>query len=250
MTTQGASAGWYPDPWVPEGKRWWDGSNWTSHVQPPSPPPRNPPVPPRQQHERSTSRGMGRGCLGRILWGAVGAFAVAIAGLVIAVMRDQDVKSINPKTGVVEFYSTGAAGGASDSSTVSKIEASQSELSSRLDALEQQAGAGTGTTTGEPGAIGDDNFTGRWRGSNGAIYSFQQVDGEVICQEISPISDDLVTAVGSGTVSGSTAVIEYEAFDGSLGVATLTVQGDGSISGTFTNETYGISTPAQMQRIS
>ena len=25
--------GWYPDPWGGEGLRWWDGSNWSEHVQ-------------------------------------------------------------------------------------------------------------------------------------------------------------------------------------------------------------------------
>ncbi len=25
--------GWYPDPWGGQGLRWWDGSNWTEHVQ-------------------------------------------------------------------------------------------------------------------------------------------------------------------------------------------------------------------------
>jgi Protein of unknown function (DUF2510) len=25
--------GWYPDPWGETGLRWWDGTNWTEHVQ-------------------------------------------------------------------------------------------------------------------------------------------------------------------------------------------------------------------------
>ncbi len=25
--------GWYPDPWGGVGYRWWDGKNWTEHVQ-------------------------------------------------------------------------------------------------------------------------------------------------------------------------------------------------------------------------
>ena len=33
----GASPGWYPDPDSPAGQRWWDGSQWTSHVQVPAP---------------------------------------------------------------------------------------------------------------------------------------------------------------------------------------------------------------------
>lgn len=35
-------AGWYPDPWIAEGMRYWDGSSWTSQVamkvKPPKPP--------------------------------------------------------------------------------------------------------------------------------------------------------------------------------------------------------------------
>lgn len=44
--------GWYPDPEVPNQRRWWDGSAWTDHrapleAQPPSPlPPAAPPTPP------------------------------------------------------------------------------------------------------------------------------------------------------------------------------------------------------------
>ena len=35
-------AGWYPDPWVPGGRRWWDGDQWTSHLAPGAVPPRRP----------------------------------------------------------------------------------------------------------------------------------------------------------------------------------------------------------------
>ncbi len=37
-------AGWYADPTVPGAQRYWDGSQWTEHVQPP-PPPRSPAKP-------------------------------------------------------------------------------------------------------------------------------------------------------------------------------------------------------------
>lgn len=49
MTTQSVPAGWYPDPSAPDMKRWWDGTTWTTHVQPAAPaapPPPTPPPPP------------------------------------------------------------------------------------------------------------------------------------------------------------------------------------------------------------
>ncbi|MEI2643710.1 MAG: DUF2510 domain-containing protein [Candidatus Nanopelagicales bacterium] len=26
--------GWYPDPWIPQMKRWWDGHGWTHETLP------------------------------------------------------------------------------------------------------------------------------------------------------------------------------------------------------------------------
>ena len=40
----GTSPGWYPDPNAPGGQRWWDGSQWTSHVQAPAGPATTPPA--------------------------------------------------------------------------------------------------------------------------------------------------------------------------------------------------------------
>lgn len=45
----GPPPGWYPDPWVPAGLRWWDGRDWTPHAAPMAPP--GPPFDP----ERSRS---------------------------------------------------------------------------------------------------------------------------------------------------------------------------------------------------
>ncbi|MDQ6797059.1 MAG: DUF4328 domain-containing protein [Actinomycetota bacterium] len=38
MSGGGAPAGWYPDPWQPSQRRWWDGTAWTGYVAPPTAP--------------------------------------------------------------------------------------------------------------------------------------------------------------------------------------------------------------------
>jgi uncharacterized protein len=47
---QGAAPGWYPDPGVPGGQRWWDGTRWTDHA---SPPPQAPVVSPQAAVQQS-----------------------------------------------------------------------------------------------------------------------------------------------------------------------------------------------------
>ena len=37
--------GWYPDPWRPGQRRWWDGKGWTDHTWDPSAPPAAAPAP-------------------------------------------------------------------------------------------------------------------------------------------------------------------------------------------------------------
>src|SRR5262249_60721511 len=39
--------GWYPDPWQPARRRWWDGTSWGDHTWDP-----NQPTQPAQQPER------------------------------------------------------------------------------------------------------------------------------------------------------------------------------------------------------
>src|SRR2546423_756178 len=38
--------GWYPDPWRPGQRRWWDGQGWTDHTWDPSAPPATAPYAP------------------------------------------------------------------------------------------------------------------------------------------------------------------------------------------------------------
>ncbi|WP_407107883.1 DUF2510 domain-containing protein [Rhodococcus aetherivorans] len=50
LRPQTTPAGWYPDPGNPAVIRWFDGGQWTGHVQPASPS-RSPAVPPTQPTE-------------------------------------------------------------------------------------------------------------------------------------------------------------------------------------------------------
>lgn len=54
-------AGWYPDPAVPGGHRWWDGARWTPHAHPPAPAATSP-VPAQQPvYRASTASGRAPG---------------------------------------------------------------------------------------------------------------------------------------------------------------------------------------------
>ena len=64
--------GWYPDPAGGPGKRWWDGTGWTSRVQAAT-------VSGRRTPQLSTRRQVGR----RRRWLLLGALAVVLVGLIV-----------------------------------------------------------------------------------------------------------------------------------------------------------------------
>ena len=78
-------AGWYTDPHVPGGQRYWDGSDWTEHVASPAPPPMQSaqPVaagygPPQEKEQEAT---------GTIIAGYVFAVIFPIVGFVIGLTQ-------------------------------------------------------------------------------------------------------------------------------------------------------------------
>ncbi|MEM7326319.1 MAG: hypothetical protein AAF531_24755 [Actinomycetota bacterium] len=192
-----------------------------------------PPPPQAQTPQRSSP-----GCLGGVKWGALGAFLLAAVALAYGIGRGQDVRSVDPTSGRIEFYSTGGE----DGTDIAQIEARQGELSNRLETLEQQAR--TGADQGSVPATTAD-FTGTWSGANGLTYVITQFGTMAVIEERSVYG---TTATGEGTVFGDTAEFTYVAYDGSFGRALLTLVSDAEITGTFFNDTYGLSSPAFMTR--
>lgn len=91
------------------------------------------------------------------------------------------------------------------------------------------------------------NISGSWLGANGLTYVITQSGHVVTIQEISPVYG--VTANGEGTVSGTEVDITYSAVDGSIGIASLIFsEATGELSGTFSNLTTGLATPAILYR--
>src|SRR5438105_9865345 len=91
--------GWYPDPWRPGQRRWWDGNGWTDHTWDPAAPPAVAsqyvvhPDPRRDlENERRAAEWAKRGFvaffLGRIVGGLVG--VVVFNNLIDDVQRSID----------------------------------------------------------------------------------------------------------------------------------------------------------------
>ena len=71
-----ATAGWYPDPHGPPHQlRWWDGHAWAADARAAEP------RPPKRRRV--------------IGWAALGAFALGVSGVVIAVQHGQDVCEVS-----------------------------------------------------------------------------------------------------------------------------------------------------------
>ncbi len=225
----------YVDP--VNGARWrWDGRRWIPDGPVPSASPGPPPA-----ATRNASRNRS-GCLVGITFAGVVAVVFAGMGLALAITRGQDVSAVDPGSGRIEFYSSSQASGEPDSAIVEDIRSSQDVLTTRVDALEQEARA----EVGEDVDLGIADFSGLWLGANGLTYSIRQFGDAAVIEEQSTFG---TTAVGEGTVSGETFDFDFESFDGSFGRGTLTMSEPGFLSGTFVNDLYGQTTPATMERL-
>lgn len=218
-------AGWYPDPST-EGRqqRYWDGSDWTDRVQSYAAPSSGSGAPKQRA-------GSGK----RI---ALPLMILIAAGVVVyAMIRNQDVEEIGVgESGLSVKFSS------SRSISSSEIEAKQGQLEERLISLEEQAQT---EAAAEPTAPETVDLNGDWTGNNGYIYRIQQYGTQAVISELSPYG---ITAVGQGVIQGKFATFSYQAADGSIGQAELQMTNSATLEGTFTNLTYGVTTPARMTR--
>src|SRR5262245_58651255 len=217
-----ATPGWYPDPLGPPSqRRWWDGSSWSSNVRTqPEAAPTPKPAEPRRRKRRVVG------------WAAIGAFALGVSGVVIAVQRGQDVCEVSA-TGI-KFCEHDDAARREVARAQPAIEEEASEL--RSEAHAQGSGAAAADTA---------NITGTWLGDNGWTYIFQQFGDQATFSEIG--FGGMTTATGSGLVEDSVYSFDFASFDGSGGTGHLRLDGD-TMTGSFTNLFSGITTPLTLRR--
>jgi uncharacterized small protein (DUF1192 family) len=175
--------------------------------------------------EARAERRRGWGCLTSVgLAGA--AFVLAVVVVAIALLRGQDVKSVDP-SGKVEFY-----GSAGQEYSQEEIEKRQSSLERDLARLKEQAAqASTGRN------VASVNLAGTWQGQDPAFqYSIQQYGSSIVIHEMTAYG---ITAVGHGTVSGNRVQLSYEAYNLTTGVASLELVDQRTLTGVFHNNVYG-----------
>jgi hypothetical protein len=217
-----AAAGWYADPLGPSNRlRWWDGKAWSSSVQTPAAP-RSAPAPrPAPKRRRRT-----------VAWSALGAFGLAVTGVVIAVNRGQDV---------CEVSAAGIKFCENDEDARQEIEQAQPALEQQASVLEVEAQEeATAQTT--PSLV---DLNGTWTGDNGFTYVIEQFGNQAVISEIAP--GGLTTAVGMGSMQDSTLTFDFEAVDGSAGTGTLQLDG-GTLRGVFANVFTGLVTTVELRR--
>lgn len=165
-----------------------------------------------------------------IAWGALGAFGLAVSGVVIAVNRGQDVCEVSA-TGI-KFCDTD-----DDRSAVEQSQPQLEQQASELvdDARDDAAAA-------QPPRV---DLSGTWTGDNGFTYVIEQYGDQAVMTEVG--FDGMTTAVASGNVDESRFDFDFQSIDGSLGTGLLDLDGN-TLRGVFENATLGISTPAVLRR--
>jgi hypothetical protein len=165
-------------------------------------------------------------------WAAIGAFALGVSGVVIAVQRGQDV---------CEVGATGIKFCENDDDARREVAQAQPAIEEQASQLESEAQAqGTGAVAADVADI-----TGTWLGDNGLTYVIQQFGNQATFSEIG--FGGMTTATGSGFVEDSAYTFDFASFDSSGGTGRLRIDGD-TMTGSFTNLFTGITTPLTLRR--
>jgi hypothetical protein len=220
-TQHRAAAGWFPDPLGPPKQlRWWDGAAWSASVRTPADQ--------VATLERSRQPRRKRRVIG---WAAIGAFALGVSGVVIAVRRGQDV---------CEVSATGITFCEDDDDTRREVEQAQPAIEQQASALESEAQA---QAAADPATDAAD-LSGTWTGDDGFTYLIEQFGNQATITETLA---GMTYGVGSGTVTGPLFTFAFNAVNGSFGTGSLELAGE-TLTGSFDNLTTGFSSPAVLRR--
>lgn len=223
-------AGWYVDPLAgdPDLLRYWDGRAWTERTArvgsvTPTAATAAPPAP-------APPASRSRSWLGPVKWGAVGAFVLVVVVVAVALMRGQEVREVDPRTGRIIFATAGDAAVPADE-VAERIEGEQDDIAERVERLEERA-----QVAADPTIAGTADISGIWTGVDGLTYTIDQFGDQFVLQEHSPFG---ISAYGEGVVVGDEVFLTFTAFDGTVGEASMVFDGDDELDGSFTNYTWG-----------
>ncbi|MDP9696669.1 UNVERIFIED_ORG: hypothetical protein J2X79_004252 [Arthrobacter globiformis] len=119
------------------------------------------------------------------------------------------------------------------------VQQQQPRLEDRLSRIESEL---RNRTPSAAPAIGVD---GNWQANNGFTYIFQQYGDAIAFSEVSEFG---VTAAGQGHITGKQVDVTFQAWNQSIGRSELILNSDGTLSGSVTNVTQGVSFPIVMTR--
>lgn len=208
-----ATAGWYPDPHGPPHQlRWWDGNAWAADARAAEP------RPPKRRRV--------------IGWAALGAFALGVSGVVIAVQRGQDV---------CEVSATGIKFCENDPASREQVEQAQPAIKEQAGELQREAEQGA---TGET-APGTADFSGTWTSDDGFSYVIEQFGDQAVLTEFG--LGGMATGFAAGPIDGSLYTFDFQAADGGFGTGSMELDGD-TLTGSFDNAVTGISIPVVLHR--
>jgi preprotein translocase subunit SecF len=165
----------------------------------------------------------------KIAWASVSVF-ILFAAIAIYAALHQGVREMNfPGGGSISFQNVKPA----------EIQKSQPAIKSDLSIAEARAQQQGVQSASVP------DIAGYWRSNYGLTYLIQQYGDRVVMQEQSPYG---ITGVAEGTVSESSASLNFKAINGTVGNTYLTFQGDGTMNARFDNLTLNTSINAVLTR--